>query len=505
MIEYFNPTGIDTYQNIIQTDGQLIHALNVYQPGVGVLAKRPGNIAFLNNPDSAQVQNLFAFGDQNGTTLNLYRASGSLLYYSAQGTANWTICGNGTINNLNHVGHTILNNTMIIGDGAGSTRHTTNPGTSFTNTTNAPVAQYFTQYHQRVYASDGTSSVLTYSSYGSADNWNIAVPADSSSFVVPDEGAIGPSFVAGDRLNITKTRGKMYIWDETSLIDTTTKFGPTVPWSIGNIDENWYYVNQMGIFQTDGATRTVLSNAIQNQFYNSQGLGASDQQFIKNGYGYGDAHKWDYFVSVGTLTDSFVGRQINNAIIKYDYQKNTFVNWAFPTLPTAIHSYIDTNYQKQLIWGDVNGNVYQLSPTATSDNGVPIPSEAVFLFTYASQYNTFSPTSAQTIFGSSYEKKWNWLRLFFQPGNEVNIQYAFSNGMNYQHLKWSEAINTRTQGAPNNYWQVSDGVVEIRFPTNDPNFQPRSRFLFLRIYDDSDSSQWVYRGAQIDAEIQDIK
>jgi hypothetical protein len=162
MLEYLNPTGIDTYQNTLQLDGQIIHAVNVYNPGQGILAKRPGFNTFLNNPDSMQVQQVFNFPEQDGTTLYMYRASGSLLYYSQQGTGNWTIAGNGTIANNAHVGHAILNNTLIIGDGIGSTRHTSN-GTSFTNTTLAPISQYLAQYHQRIYASSGTDSTLTYS------------------------------------------------------------------------------------------------------------------------------------------------------------------------------------------------------------------------------------------------------------------------------------------------------------------------------------------------------
>lgn len=500
-IDYLNPTGLDSFQNWLQVDGQILHAINVYQPGQGMIAKRPGYGTFLNSL-GAQVNSLFSFPKQDGTTLFLYAAAGSILSVSQQGTANWINAQGstggdigGTITNGNHVGHAILNNVMIVGDGAGSTRHTTN-GTQFNNTSLAPIAQHLSQFHNRIYASDGTTSNFTYSSAGSADNWSISLPADSSSFTIPDEGAVGKHFVAGDRLVIAKTKGKLFNWDDTTLIDMSSKFGPSSPWSVANIDDTWFYMNQLGIFQTDGANRQLISNSIQNYFYNNQNSGIGTAQM---GTAPGQTYFWDYFVAVGTITDPLVGRQINNAVIKYDFIKNHFHAWSLANAPTAMHSYIDTSNQRQFIFGDTTGQVYQLDRTKTSDNGIPIQTELVLLFNYASQQSEFSPTSASAVTGSTWQKKWNYGRFFFQPGDEVNIQYAFSDSLTYQHLRWSEAINTKIGGGQ--FWQVSDGVVEIRFP-NDSNNLPRSRFLFVRIYEDSDNSAWLYRGAQIAAEVQ---
>lgn len=473
---------------------------------MGILAKRPGYGTFLGTL-GAQINSLFSFPHQDGTTLQVYAAAGSSMYYSLQGTGAWTLAqgsqggdAGGTITNGNHVGAAILNNVMIVGDG-GTVRHTTN-GSQFLNTSLAPSGgQFLTQFHNRIYITDGTSSTMTYSSYGSADNWSLALPADSSSFTIPDEGAASKMFVAGDRLLVTKNKGKIYNWDDYSLVDTSTRYGPSSPYSVANIDDTWFYLNQVGIFQHDGAQKTLISNPIQNQFYNNQNTGIPSASW---GTAPATAHIWDYLVAVGTITDPFVGRTINNAIIKYDFIKNQYHNWSFNDPPTAFHSYIDANLKRQLIFGNASGQVFQLDLTKTSDNGVPIQSEAVFLFTYAAQQQTFSQTSASTISGSTYQKKWNWLRLFFQPGDEVGVQFAFSDTLTYQHLRWSEARNTRERGSISDYWQVSDGVAEMRFPPDENNL-PRSRFLFLRIYDDSDNSQWIYRGCQIDAEIQLIK
>lgn len=507
-LDYFgNQSGVDTYSSPLASDGILIHALNVVGFPYGGFSKRPGYGTF-NASLGARVNNLFSYSPyptSGGTTMFLYAAAGSLLSYSAQGTGAWTTAqgstggdAGGTITNGNYVGHAVLNNVLILGDGAGSTRHTTN-GTQFSNTTLAPIAQYLTQFHNRIYTSDGTSANLQYSVANDATNWSTGGTSDSSSFVIPNEGGILGHFVAGDRLNIVKQRGDMFNWDDTNLVDMSTKYGPSSPWGIGNIDNTWFWPNQYGIFNFDGANKNLISNPIQRHFYNRQGngIGASSWGTLQ-----GIGHIWDYLLAVGTVTDDFTGRTINNCIERYDFQKNQFTYWSFADAPTAFHSYYDINNKRQLIFGDSTGQVYQMDLTKTSDNGKPIQSELVFLFTYSAQGQVFTNQTAQLLLSVAYEQKWNWIRLMFNPGDEVNIQLAFSNTLTYQHLKWSEAINTSNRTG--DYWQVSDGMVEIR-PPADPNNLPRSRFMFLRIYDNADNSQWTYYGAQLDAETMLIK
>ncbi|MDE1868231.1 MAG: hypothetical protein KGI08_11065, partial [Thaumarchaeota archaeon] len=184
------------------------------------------------------------------------------------------------------------------------------------------------------------------------------------------------------------------------------------------------------------------------------------------------------------------------------YQKNTFLTWQFAINPTAFLSYKDTSNIPQLIMGDANGQCYTLDRTKTSDNGTAIPTEMIFLFSYAAQQEQFSQTSASQISGMSYQKKWNWWRGFFNPGCEVNVQFGFSDTLNLRHVRWTEAYNTKQ--STGDYWQVSDGVVEMRFPMTELN-PPRSRFLFLRIYDNSDNSAWTFNGCAIDAEIMIIR
>ena len=158
-----------------------------------------------NNPDNAQINSLFSYSPyptNSGTQLFLYRASGSQLYYSLQGTGAWTLAqgsaggdAGGTISNGQHVGYAVLNNVLTVGDGMGSTRYTTN-GTQFSNTSLAPIAQYLSQFHGRVYTSVGTSGYLQYSVANDATNWNTGGTSDSSAFIVPNEGGVLNHFVA---------------------------------------------------------------------------------------------------------------------------------------------------------------------------------------------------------------------------------------------------------------------------------------------------------------------
>ncbi len=495
MVEYLNPQGVNTYQNVLQTDGQAIHLLNVVQFPFGGMSKRPGYGTFLNNPDGSAVNSLFTWQMQNSGTFTAYRASGTQLFYSAQGTGNWTAAMGGSIAGGQHVGHTIFNNILTVGDGVNPLMNATIPST-FTSPGSAPVAQYLTTYQNRVYTTDGTSDNLQYSVTNDPTNWQNSGTSDSNFLVIPTSGALANVFVAANYLNITQTRGNIYTYDGQTLTNTTTNYGPSSPWSIAQIDDTYFWSNNIGQFQYDGAQKTVISNPIQRQFYNRQNTGigtASIGTMPSVGY------YWTYLTAVGTTTDDFTGRIINNNIIAYDFQKTQYTNWSFHDAPTAMHSYIDTGLGRQMIFGNSSGQCFALDSTKTSDNGNAIPTEMVFLFTYAQQSSTFTQTSASTVSGSTYEKKWNSMRLFFNPGDEMNIQFSFSNSLTYQNLKWSEVINTKIgDGA---YWQVNDGAVEISFPNN-PHNLPRSRFLFVRMYESSTTSQWSYYGCSIVAEPQ---
>lgn len=459
---YLPEGGINTYISPIANDGVLIHSVNMVSFPFGAKTKRSGYSTFLGTANGQQVQSLFSFPNiaNDPTTINLYRASGSALYHSLQGTGAWTLSGNGTISPAAHVGHAILNNTMVVGDGVGSTRHTTN-GTSFTDTTLAPVGEHIEQYQNRIFVA-GTSSTLFYSTSNDATNWNTSGTSDSSSLQIPGSGKLGKIFKSADRLVATKTGGQMLRWDGYSLVDLATRYGPTSPYSIAETEDYRFFTNQYGHFGYGGDKPQLLSNAIQRQFYNDKNTGIAGTAFTTIP---AEVFRYDYLASVGTITDDFTSRQISNAIIKYDYQKNEYLNWSFNNKPTAFHSYTDVNGVRQLIFGDAVGQVYKLDNTFT-DNGVAIPAEMVFV------YHFDQP---------ELEKDWRFWRGFFNPGCEAKVQVACSNTYTYQHLRWFDLGD------------CSDGICEFRFPPGS-----RSRLLFVRIYESSKNARFVYYGCSID-------
>jgi hypothetical protein len=463
-LEYYSSTGINTYLNPLQNDGCLIHALNVTTSPMGAKTKRSGYTAFLNNPDSSQVNSLFNFENVgNDPTQNyLYRASGSTLYYYPQdATLTWHAMGNGTITNNAHFGKATLDNVMIGGDGVLPTRHTTD-GTSFTNTTLAPPGEFFEQYQNRIYIG-GTSSTLFNSTTNDATNWNTSGTSDSNSLEIPGAGKMGKIFTCANQLICTKSSGAIQKWDGYSLIDMSTRYGPSSPYSVSGVEGYKFYVNQMGVYGFGGSMPTILSNTIERQFYNVQNSGVAGTAFATIP---AVAHRYDYLAAVGDVTDDFTQRTISNAIIKFDYKKNDFLNWSFANNPTSWLSYTDTTGTKQLIFGDTNGQVYQMDNSMT-DNGSTIACELVFFFTFKMAH---------------IEKQWRWWRGFFNPGCEAKVQVAYSNVFDYQSLQWEEIGD------------CSSGFIEYRFPPG-----ARSRFLFLRIYESSTNSRMTYYGCEMSA------
>lgn len=460
--QYFQTGGINTYINPLLNDGALIHSVNMLSFPYGAKTKRTGYSTFLGTPDTSQINSLFDFPRNNGTETYLYRASGSSLYQSYQGTGVWTLTANGTISDGSHVGHAILDDTMIIGDGVGSTRHTTT-GTSFTDTTLAPIAPDFEQYQGRIYAI-GTSSTAFYSTTNDATNWNTSGTSDSSSFTIPGDGKLSSVFKVSDQLNFSKNTRSMFKWDGYALVDMSTNYGPSSPYSISKSEDYSFFINQFGQYGYGGARPQLLSNAVQRLFYNAEDTGVTTSLFPTIA---GQCHKYDYFAALGTVTDDFTSRQISNCLLKYDYQKNEHLTFSLSNNPTALLSYKDVNNAQQLIFGDSSGQCYKFD-TSTTDNGNAISAEMVFVFTHKVP---------------EYEKKWNWWRGVFNPGCEAKVQIACANTFTYESLVWKELGDCK------------DGVCEYRFPANS-----RSNLLFVRIYESSVNAPFTYYGCSISAE-----
>lgn len=463
-----NIGGINLYLNpLARNSSEPIRALNVTSTPYGAKSKRPGYGTYLGTANGSAVDSLFSFYKNDGTTFYNYRASGGLLYYSVQGTGAWTIAGNGTVTNGAKIANAVLEDTLMIADGSGSTRHTTD-GTAFTNTTGAPIAVSLEEYQKRIYAA-GTASSVFYSVATEPTNWSSVDPDDSGSFLVPGGGKMSKLFKQNDRLICCKNSNLMFKYDYYSLIDTSTELGPTSPTSVAKVEDYVFWLNRLGFYGFGGARPQLISNAIQPQIYNNDGNGIVGTIFNTAP---SVAHKFDYLTAVGTITDDFTDESISNAIIKYDYQKNEFLNWKFAHFPTAWHSYKDANGVQQLIWGNSVGQCYQLSGTALSDNASAIEVQMEFILDGNAPHRS---------------KKWNYLYAFFNPGNEAHVSVAMTDTYSRKSLKWW------------NLGDCSNGVAEFRFPTGS-----RSRYLFVKIYEMSKSANFVFYGFALDADVQKI-
>lgn len=467
MKQYFNVEGVNTYSNPLLTDGQLIHAVNVVSEPYGAKSKRPGYITYLGTANGSAPISLWSYRNDTNSLFYVYRQSGNQIYYSTDGTVDWVPAENGTVNASARVGAATFDNTMILGDGTTATRHTTN-GTSFTDGSLAPKSNDFAVYQNRVYAK-GTASDVFYSTTNDATNWNTSGTSDSSSFKATGEGILRTIFKASDRIVQAKTGGGMLKWDGYAQVDMSTNFGPSSQWSKDKSENYWFWINELGHYGYSGGRPQLLSNAVERQFYNRDNTGIAGTHLP---VAQGVCHRYDYLVTLGTVTDNFTRKTIQNAILKYDFQKNEYLNWKFAHFPQSFHSFKDKDNVQQLIFGDANGQVYKLSGTATSDAGLPIESEMILVFNYGAP---------------EYPKTWRYWRGIFNPGCQAKVQYATANYFDPSTMRWKEARD------------ISEGICEFRIESEE---NAQSLFLFIRIYESSAYSRWTYLGCSIDADVE---
>lgn len=460
--------GVNHYINPInQNDGDLLYAHNVDFFPYGAITKRAGYEIFLGTADGKQVNTLLDFTVQASDELFLLRASGSAIYSSKGGTGVWTQTGNGTITNGRHIGYAELGDALIVGDGAGSTRHTTN-GTAFTNTSLAPIAQYFVQYQNSIYAG-GTADTLFKSSSGEGTNWQTSGTSDSTSLDIPGAGKINSVIKASDRVVVGKTGGNMFKWDGYSLVDTSTRMAFTSPYSIDEKEGYYLGVNRDGVIGYGGDKPKLLSNAVQRYFYNRKDTGMSATYFES---GVGKIHRYDYLFTMGTVTDDFINKTIPNAILAYDIQKNQYRTYGYAHFPTAMLSYRDATAKQQLIFGDATGQCYKVNPTATSDAGTPISSEVIYVMHMGAPQR---------------DKKFNSLFCIFNPGCQAQIQVAIQDNYTFEYAKW------QTIGSAEN------GIYKHIFGQDS-----RGKLLFIRISERSSRAPWTYYGSIVDADVEHV-
>ncbi len=474
LVSITNFDGLNTQNNPLgMGDGNIIQSLNLVSDPFGAKSKRPGYVTFLGTPDNASVNRLFSWYRLDGTTFNLYRNSGSVLYSSLQGTGAWTVTGNGTFDASGTaiVGQTVLNDVMIVGDGKGSTRHSTD-GTSFSNTSLAPVSPFFEVYQDRVYAS-GTSSVLFYSAIDDATNWAFSGTSDSSSINIPGEGRNSFLFKNYDRLMIVKNaHQQLFRWDGANLTDLATNSGPTSPYSYASQEGVAFWLNRLGVYSYAGSSPILVTNPTQKIIYNKSGSAIAGTVFDNAD---GGIYLYDYFVSIGTTTDDYTGVTTNNSILKYDMRLNETMLWQFADFPQSYHSYKDINGNLQMIFGNGSGQVFQLSGTAQTDNGTPIQS-ILELMIYAR---------------TTQEKNWYWMRAAMNPGCEAQVEVAVCNNLSQRARKYVSV------------GQAIDGVLECRIPTGQGNGQPgaRGRYLFVKFSDNSTTNPFQIFGLEVEYDV----
>lgn len=452
----FSINGLNLRQSPF-THGDLLRAVNVNTDYIGAKTKRSGYGTYLNSLGT-RINTLFNWSLGNGTQFWNYAYAGGTLHYSTQGTGAWTVCGNGTFTGGSFIGHAVLNDTLILGDGVNATRHTTD-GTSFTNTTLAPISEQFEEYQGRIWAI-GTASYAFYSTTGTATDW----ATDSTSILIPSEGKNKYVYKVSDRLYFGKTSGLSYRWDGYSLVDLSTNLAYTSPASIAEVEGYKIGINRLGFYGNGGGNLEALSNPILRQIYNTSDTGIIGTSFDQAP---ATVYNYDYLCAVGTISDDLTNGTVVDAVLKYNIQLNEWLNWQFADYPTAMMNYKDTSGSQQLIWGDATGQCYQYAGTAQSDNGKPIVSEMMGF-----------------IHGGNFEiKEWHSLKGLFSPGSGVKIQYCITNTFRKEGFVWEDA------------GQPIDGVFNLNLSGK------RGQFLFWRIYESSRFSRYSFYGWQCEFDI----
>lgn len=467
--QLFNLGGIDLYKNPLTSEGSFLKATNVDSYPFGGIKKRPGYVTFGGTTNGSTVQNIFQWTNDTGSQSYLYAKKGNVLqfYDVTAGTGDWVTCGNGTFSGTAFVSHAVLANTLVVGDGVGSTRHTTN-GTSFTDTSGAPIAYGLEQYQGRIYAI-GTNT-LFWSSAGSPTNWSGVSPADSSSIQIPGEGKVLGITKIADRLQLHKKAGNMFRWDGDDLVDMSTNYAMSSSQSYAKTEDYGFWLNREGIYGSGGDKPELISNAIQPYIYNDFGSGIAGTVFDNAPAA---CFRFDYYVSVGSIADDITRGTISNAVIKYNYQKNLYYIYSFANRPTALGMYEDNSGVEHLLFGDSAGQVYKFGGTATSDNGTPIEAQCEMVIT-GGQADKF--------------KHWQEYSAFFNPGSKAKLQVGISDTFRRDSIQLTEIGDT------------SEGAIHWRFPQG-----TRSKLAYLKVYENSTGPSFQWYGHAVDFDISNTR
>lgn len=439
--------------------GDMIRAINIESDQFGAKKKRPGYTTYLGTmPNGSVVQDLATYQQNNGTQFWNYALAGGNLYYSQQGTGAWTICGNGTLSSVGTLTTAILEDTLMVGDGVSATRHSTN-GTSFTNTSAAPIAVDMEEFQNRIYIA-GTANSLVWSNVGTPTDWT----NDSTSVNIPGPGKLTSLRKLSDRLITGKNSGVQHRWDGFNIFDLSTELAPTSTRSLAKVERLDFGLNRLGVYIYSGDVPELVSIPIEKQIYNDASEGIAGTTFDNAP---GVAHQYEYMLSVGTVTDDLTDEEVGDCVLVYDYQNNEWWNNKFADRPVAWLSYKDENGDQQLVFAN-GSQCYTYGGASTDDNGSTVNTVMEGII----HMNTL------------LDKKWNWFRASFNPGCEAQIQVAISDKFTKESKKWINLGNAYS------------GNVEYRFPQGS-----RGKFLYWKINEASRNARMHFYGFEFDANV----
>lgn len=326
---------------------------------VGVASKRDGYVKFLNAPDASEILNLIPFNVGSINRIIMINAAGKL--YSALATdSTWGTAKLTGLSTSKRWGYTIMsddsgNMYMILGNG--SVVYKTADGVNFSSVSGAPLARYWTQLFQRVYASgvDADPDVLHWCSVGDLTDWSVVAPSDSASLNIDkfDGGTIQNIRALNDRVVIWKNR-KIKRWDEEYLKTVMASAGLDAPYSLADIDGMSFTFDREAIRLYDGNYPQNISEPIKDLIYGISKSATNLQRIC------GEVFKNRYYLSVGDITDED-SNTITNAWIVYDFIKNMFWLYSLADHTTAIAKFINgTTGEQNLYFGDVNGQCYKM-------------------------------------------------------------------------------------------------------------------------------------------------
>lgn len=466
----FNLSGLNLkVQPLLLQDGQCLQCVNYDPLYIGAKTKRQGYVAFLDQIDSDEVKSLIYHHKADGTKF-LLRVSGKKIYKWAFSGDTWGTAVKSNLTTGLRMGHVSYDDTLCLGNGTDNSMHTTD-GSSFTDTSGAPKAKYWTQWKRRIYAAGNTTapSTLFWSSAGSATNWSGSPPSDSSSLTIPGPGKIDGVFTANNTVVISKDSGLVFHWDGTNLTQVSESLAPTSYESIAPVERSAFYLNRLGVYDYTTGLPRLLSNAIESYIYNSAGNGVAGSAFNTAP---GVTYRYKYLVAVGDITGCF-GNSISNGILVYDFQLNEWGVYSFAHLPTAWVTYLDANSNETLCFGDASGKTYTYG-SGNDDAGAAIETKLEIFSTLD------TPESNKT-----FRKFW----VFTNPGCGASVKVYLTDSF------------TKERKDPISVGDVKEGVADKDFPTRDA----LKKYLFVKVTERSKGEPHTFYGYSVQADVEEIR